>query len=373
MKCIVIGAGIMGASTAYHLAKMGAEVTLVDRKDKGQATDAAAGIICPWVSQRRNKAWYRLASAGARFYPQLINELEKAGETETGYARVGALLLHDDEDKLNKLEETAGIRKADAPEIGEITLLDALATKRHFPLLADGYPSVFIGGAARVDGQALRNALVSAARKHGTAILNGDAALSFKANRVNGVVVEEREYVADAIIVCAGIWARELLGKAGISFQVASQKAQILHLQTQEGYSTERWPVVMPPSDQYLLAFDRQRLVIGATHENEGLLAREATATAGGLQEVLNKGLLVAPGLADSEMLETRVGFRPFTPGFLPVAGKCPGWEGLFAANGLGSSGLTVGPFLGEQMAKLVLGKPVEIDFNDYDPGMAIH
>ncbi|SDE59016.1 FAD dependent oxidoreductase [Fontibacillus panacisegetis] len=60
-KIIVIGAGILGASTAYHLAKMGADVLIIDRKDKGQASDAAAGIICPWLSQRRNQAWYRLA------------------------------------------------------------------------------------------------------------------------------------------------------------------------------------------------------------------------------------------------------------------------------------------------------------------------
>lgn len=58
---IVIGAGILGASAAYHLAKAGAKVTVIDRKDPGQATDAAAGIICPWLSQRRNKAWYALA------------------------------------------------------------------------------------------------------------------------------------------------------------------------------------------------------------------------------------------------------------------------------------------------------------------------
>lgn len=79
-KVIVIGAGILGASTAYQLAKLGADVILVDRKDKGQATDAAAGIICPWLSQRRNQAWYQLAKAGARFYPGLIEELKSEGK-----------------------------------------------------------------------------------------------------------------------------------------------------------------------------------------------------------------------------------------------------------------------------------------------------
>ncbi|MFX7302958.1 FAD-dependent oxidoreductase, partial [Acinetobacter baumannii] len=71
-KIIVVGAGILGASTAYQLSKRGAEVIIVDRKHEGQATDAAAGIICPWLSQRRNQAWYKLAKEGARFYPSLI-------------------------------------------------------------------------------------------------------------------------------------------------------------------------------------------------------------------------------------------------------------------------------------------------------------
>src|SRR5690625_4838747 len=98
---IVIGAGILGASTAYHLAKKGEKILLIDRFDKGQATDAAAGIICPWLSQRRNKAWYALAKGGAKYYPKLIHILEDDGEAVTGYQRVGTLKLERVE-KLNK-------------------------------------------------------------------------------------------------------------------------------------------------------------------------------------------------------------------------------------------------------------------------------
>ncbi|GAE34851.1 D-amino acid dehydrogenase small subunit [Halalkalibacter akibai JCM 9157] len=88
---IIVGAGIIGASAAYHLAKKGVNVLLVDRQEPGKATDAAAGIVCPWLSQRRNQAWYQLAKNGAKFYPSLINKLEADGEKETGYARVGAI------------------------------------------------------------------------------------------------------------------------------------------------------------------------------------------------------------------------------------------------------------------------------------------
>ncbi|MDR9857580.1 FAD-dependent oxidoreductase [Paenibacillus sp. VCA1] len=370
-KVIVIGSGILGASTAYQLAKMGADVLIIDRKDHGQATDAAAGIICPWLSQRRNQAWYRLAKAGARFYPGLIGDLTKEGETETGYAQVGALSIHHDPEKIRKMEERALLRKEDAPEIGDIARLNEQETHDRFPLLGEGYHSVRISGAARVDGRALRDALIRSAQRHGAVFMQGDAVLTYQSNRVTGAQVGGEYFPADQTVVCAGAWAGQLLQPLGIRFNVRFQKAQIMHLQVQHEEDTGEWPVIMPPSDQYLLAFGEQKIVIGATHENE-VDGYDTRITAGGMQEVLNKGLELAPGLADSTFQEVRVGFRPFTPGFLPVIGAIPGWDNLYAANGLGASGLTVGPFMGSQLAKLALGMDLDIDIEDYDIRLAM-
>ncbi|MFD2700528.1 NAD(P)/FAD-dependent oxidoreductase [Paenibacillus shunpengii] len=365
-KVIVIGAGILGASTAYHLAKLGAEVLVIDRKDEGQATDAAAGIICPWLSQRRNRAWYQLAKGGARYYPDLINSLEKEGETETGYAGVGALSIHHDPDKIGKMEERAQKRKLDAPEIGEIMQKSTDETHRLFPLLAEGYHAVYVSGGARVDGRALRDALLRSAERNGAKLINGDAAMKYESNRVTGVSVGQERYSADEVIVCAGAWANALFAPLGIHFKVTYQKAQIMHLQVPEYQDTGNWPVVMPPTDQYLLSFDEQKIVIGATHEND-IEGYDIRVTAGGMQEILDKGLELAPGLENSTFQEVRVGFRPFTPGFLPVIGTVPGWHGLITANGLGASGLTMGPYIGNQLAKLALGMELDIDLEDYD------
>lgn len=369
-KCIVVGAGILGASTAYQLAKSGAEVVIVDRKDKGQATDAAAGIICPWLSQRRNQAWYKLAKEGARFYPSLIEELERDGETETGYARVGALSIHRDRDKLIELEKRAVKRREDAPEIGEITQLAPSEAKTLFPPLDDDYAAVHVSGAARVDGRALRDVLLRAAVKKGAALLQGDATLQYKGTSVTGVQVGDKCIAADTVIVCAGAWANQLLQPLGVDFKVTYQKAQIVHLELPDA-DTDNWPVVMPPSDQYLLAFADKRIVIGATHEND-IEGFDTRITAGGLQEVFNKALESAPGLSNGTFLEARSGFRPFTPGFLPVIGALPGWNGIFVANGLGASGLTMGPYVGFQLAKLALGLEIDIELEKYSVAGAI-
>ncbi|KAB2330143.1 FAD-binding oxidoreductase [Cytobacillus depressus] len=366
---IVIGAGILGASTAYHLTKTGAKVMIIDRQDRGQATVAAAGIVCPWLTQRRNQAWYKLAKGGAKYYSSLISQLEEDGETETGYKKVGAISIHTDEIKLEKMEERAFKRLEDASEIGEITRLSNEESREKFPPLAEEYSSVHISGAARVNGRALCQSLIRGAEKHGATLIYGNAALIFNENKVTGIKVNGEAYLADQVIVTAGAWANELLLPLGINFLVSPQKAQIVHLHMGET-DTSEWPVIMPPNNQYILAFAGGRVVIGATHEDDK--GFDTRVTAGGLNEIYSKAIAVAPGLSDSEVLETRVGFRPFTPGFLPVIGAVPGYESLLIANGLGASGLTVGPYLGAELAKLALGKPLEIDISLYDVAGAI-
>jgi D-amino-acid dehydrogenase len=368
-RIVVIGAGILGSSTAYHLAQSGAEVTLIDRMDSGQATDAAAGIVCPWLSQRRNKAWYQLAKGGAKYYPELIAQLEADGEKETGYQQVGAISLHTEMNKLEQMAERARKRREDAPEIGEINILSPAETKQLFPPLSEEYGSVHVSGGARVNGRALRESLIRASIKHGVTFLNGNASLVMEKNQVVGIKLEGKIHPADQVIDTAGAWSNELLQPLGVHFLVKPQKAQIIHLELPET-DTSKWPVVIPPQNHYILTFENGRVVVGSTHENEA--GFDTRVTTGGIHDILSKALEVAPGLSAGTYLETRVGFRPVTPGFLPVIGALPDYQGIYLANGLGASGLTSGPYLGMELAKLVLGKQTEIDLSSYDVSGAL-
>ncbi|WP_331805851.1 FAD-dependent oxidoreductase [Virgibacillus dokdonensis] len=371
-KAIIIGSGIVGASAAYYLTKSNWDVTIVDSKEKGQATDAAAGIVCPWLSQRRNKAWYELVKAGARMYPNLVKSLAKDGENETGYQQVGALHLHRDEQKLIAMKERAEKRKADAPEIGDIELLSPEQTKAQFPLLDDSYRSVYVSGAARVDGRKLRDALLRGAQKHGAKLIKGEAILQNIGQRITGVTLQDGEEIkADIVIAATGAWMRELLSPLGISFQVEAQRAQILHVQlANQNVDLSTAPVVKPPNNQYMLTFPNNRIVLGATYENN--VGYDWRVTVGGMHEIITKAMEFAPHVKDASIVEARVGFRPVTPGHLPVVGALAGFQGLLLANGLGSTGLTMGPFIGSQLASLAMNIQPEIDFSPYDVRNAI-
>ncbi|ALC88968.1 oxidoreductase [Bacillus sp. FJAT-18017] len=370
-KIIVIGAGILGASTAYHLAKMGAEVHIIDRQDKGQATEAAAGIVCPWLVGGQSEAWYTMANAGAGYFPTLIEELNREGEQEVGYQRAGALIIHHEESEIEKLEERARLREGYAREIGEISRLTEQISSTLFPLLSDGYHSVFVQGAAIVEGRLLRNSLLRIAERNGAVRISGDAELLFNGSQVTGTKVGSNCYMADMVIVCAGAWAEAIFKPMGLTFNVNFEKAQTIHLKLPGAKGMEKWPAVIDPSTQYIVPLDGGRVVVGSTTENDSD-RYDARLTARGVHKNLTDGLEIAPGLADGIFLGGKVGFRPFTAGGVPVAGNIPGWKGVIAANGLGATGLTIGPFLGLQLAKLALDMELDINLSEYDIRNAI-
>ncbi|MBI0435106.1 FAD-binding oxidoreductase [Roseomonas sp. KE0001] len=367
MRIIVLGAGIFGASTAYHLAGAGAEVIILDEDHAGRATAAGAGIINPWSSEREDEAWYAMANASARAYPALIEELAGLGETQTSYGRVGAICAPADPAQLAATEARTRARAATVPEAGAITRLSAAEARALFPPLRPGQPALHIAGAARVDGRRLTEALRRAAVRRGaTDRIAGVAALVSAGTRVLGVMLKDGSRLdADEVVLAAGAWAPPLLQPLGLRLAVVPQRGQIVHLRM-EGQDTSAWPVLLPMSSHYLLAFGEGRVVVGATRETGS--GFDHRLTAGGIAEVLNNALSVAPGLAQATLLETRIGFRPMGPDLAPLLGRPAGWEGLVIANGLGPGGLTMGPYAGKLAAQLALRQAPEMDLAPYDP-----
>jgi D-amino-acid dehydrogenase len=366
MRLIIVGAGIVGAACAYTASGLGSQVTLVDAERPGRATPAGAGIICPWTAAVADPAWYDFACTAGRDYPALIADLAQAGEGDASYRRVGALLLAGDDDQLEQARQRLAARRAEAPEIGEVRLVDDAQARRLFPPLRPGAAALHIAGAARVDGGRLASALVRAAVRRGATLLTGTAVLTRRAGRVTGVTIDGEPAEADVVVAAAGAWTASLLAPAGVTVNVVPQRGQIVHIGL-DGTDTSRWPVILPSATgHYLLAFDGSRVVAGATRETGS--GYDVRITPGGLAEVLTNALSVAPGLSAGTHLETRVGLRPAGPDIRPLLGPVAGVDGLVVATGLGASGLTMGPLAGAVAARIALGLPPGFDLTPFDP-----
>lgn len=363
----VIGGGIVGASVAYHLTTLaaGTEVVLVDSDEPGAATGAGAGIVSPWLESDPRPAYRELTFAAARAYPQLAAALSVDGEADPGYEVVGALNLAPNDQLVELADRAEGVRASGGLEIGEVEVLDAAEATRRFPPLEERAGAVWVSGAARVDGNTMRSALLAQARRAGIRELHGRARLDLRSGRLVGIRVGEDAIPAAAVVIAAGAWSADVGHTAGAEIDVRPQRGQIVHLHLDDT-NTAQLPIVQTTwTNHYLLAFAGSRVVIGATRESVGFDPR---ITCAGLAQVLTEALNTAPGLRDATILETRVGFRPTSRDGLPLLGRIPAEPRVIIATGAGHYGLTPGPYLGMLAAELVTGHEPAMDISAFAP-----
>jgi D-amino-acid dehydrogenase len=108
----------------------------------------------------------------------------------------------------------------------------------------------------------------------------------------------------------------------------------------------------------YLVAWPGGRVVCGGTYEPDA--GFDTRPTVGGLRELLDAGLAIAPGLAAAAVVDVRVGLRPVSADDLPVLGPVPGWDNVHLATGHGTEGLLLGPYSAALVARGMLGGPVD-------------
>ena len=353
-KVAIVGAGIVGATAAYYLSKEAdIEVTVFDH-GYGQATKAAAGIISPWFSKRRNKAWYKMARLGADFYVDLLADLEKTGQKVDFYQRSGVFLLKKDDSKLEELYDLALQRRDESPLIGELAILDQAAASSLFPGLKGFERLLYASGGARVDGQLLVSRLLEASQ---VKVVKKEVSLT---PLLSGYQIDNQMF--DQVILSTGAWLGHILEPLGYEVDVRPQKGQLRDYQVDLDMAS--YPVVMPEGEWDLIPFPGGKLSLGATHEND--MGFDLTVDETLLDQMVMAASPFYPALAEAISSGERVGIRAYTSDFSPFFGQVPALSGVYTASGLGSSGLTTGPIIGYHLAQMIQGRSGVLNPADY-------
>ena len=353
-KVAIVGAGIVGATAAYYLSKEAdVEVTVFDH-GYGQATKAAAGIISPWFSKRRNKAWYKMARLGADFYVDLLADLEKTGQKVDFYQRSGVFLLKKDDSKLEELYDLALQRRDESPLIGELAILDQAAASSLFPGLKGFERLLYASGGARVDGQLLVGRLLEASQ---VKVVKKEVSLT---PLLSGYQIDNQMF--DQVILSTGAWLGHILEPLGYEVDVRPQKGQLRDYQVDLDMAS--YSVVMPEGEWDLIPFPGGKLSLGATHEND--MGFDLTVDETLLDQMVVAASPFYPALAEAISSGERVGIRAYTSDFSPFFGQVPALSGVYTASGLGSSGLTTGPIIGYHLAQMLQGRSGVLNPADY-------
>ena len=369
VEAVVIGGGVVGASIAYHLVSEGAKTILIDRHDVGRATDAGAGILSPETNTRDGQDWFEFAVRAVGYYPGLIQRLETEQSGDTGYARCGKLTVAVSEDEVEPFERASEVifnrqRDRGLPSTEELYAVTPEVAGAMFPPLASVYRALYYRQAARVDGRLLARALLRAAEAKGLMVKRSSVEKLLLQNRqVTGVESEGDIIRAGGVAIAGGAWSHQFGVQLGVQIPVQPQRGQIIHLNMPET-DMERWPIISAFRGHYIVPWSDNKVVVGATREVGSGFSPATTAV--GVLEVLSEALRVAPGLAEAQIREIRVGLRPMTADLLPVLGQLPGAKNIYLATGHGPTGLQLGPYSGKIIADMILGRSEEADISAF-------
>ncbi len=351
---VVVGGGVIGLACAWRAVRDGLRVCVLERGEPGLgATHASAGILAPDLEAEPGAA--ALAALGRRsleLWPSFAAELEEATGADVGFERSGTLFVAFDRDELEGVDWEHDV-------LTRMGLESSRLTARECRTLEPGLAPVCAGGLlspheAQVDPRRVAAALVEA--------LGGSVRAGVEVAQVGpgGVVLADGSRVGgDRVLLAAGAWTGEG-SLAPAPLPVRPVKGQIVRLRGPR--PSER---MIRSEHVYVVPRASGEVVVGATAEERGF---DATVTAGAVLELLREAYRALPEIAELELAEITVGFRPGSPDNAPLLGEA-GADGVLVATGHFRNGVLLAPATAEAIAALLRGEPVPDVAAPFAPG----
>ena len=346
---IVIGAGIVGCSIAYELARRGASVEIVVERPVGMgATQASAGVLAPFIEAREGSALLDLTVRSLSMYDEFVGSVSHDSGVTVPYRRTGTLDVAFDENDLQHLRTTADfLARRGVPAL----MLDAAIARAEEPLVADGIAgALLIEAHGYVAAHDLARALIAAARAHGAQLVEQSRVRRISPSGADIVVETDRgTLTSSAAVLAAGSWSGSIAVE-GIAARVPVYpiRGQLVHL----GWSGTSLRRVTWSRSCYLVPWDDGTVLVGATSEAAGFDER---LTVSGVHDLLQAASEVAPHAWTATFLGARVGLRPATADQLPVIGASRTVPNLVYATGHYRNGILLAPLTARLVADALL------------------
>ncbi|MBK1698125.1 GcvT family protein [Rhodovibrio salinarum] len=344
-QVVIIGGGIIGCSTAYHLMHEGVRDVVV--LEQGRLTSGTTFHAAGLVGQLRSSANItRLLKYSVDLYARLEAETGQA----TGFKQNGGLRLACNAERMTEIKRQA----TTAHSFGlEMHLLSPQEASDLWPLMS---PQDLVGAAyLPTDGQAnpsdLTQALAKGARMHGARFVEGARVTGIhqKDGRVTGVTTDQGTIACETVVNCAGQWAPELGTLAGVSVPLSSMQHQYMVTETIDGVASDL-PTLRDPDGLIYFKEEVGGLVMGG-YERQPLSWAEASVPDGWsfslldpnyeqFEPLMESALHRVPALASAGVRQLINGPESFTPDGNFILGEAPELSGFFVGAGFNAYGI---------------------------------
>ncbi len=362
-RVVIVGAGIVGLYTAYHLARAGAgPIAVVDRGflSSGGSGRNGGGIRQQWET----RSTIRLARESIAAYRRFGSEFGY----NIWFRQGGYLFLAETPAELDRLRAVHDVVVAEG-------LPSRLLSEGEVGAHVEGIaPGAVVGGAyLGSDGTLYPFPAVwgvyEAARSLGVEVALGVEArgVSSENGRVSRLVTSDGSIATDTIVNAAGGWSADLSRRAGLDVPNVASRHEILATEPLKPFLD---PMVVRRSDGlYFSQTMRGEIVGGVTVPHPPGTARGVPSSPRFLTSMARALVTLVPRLASVGVLRAWAGFYDDTPDGFPVVGEDPRLPGFVHANGFGGHGFMLAPAASRRVAQSVLGEATDLDPREFGPG----
>ncbi|MGQ3485879.1 NAD(P)/FAD-dependent oxidoreductase [Roseovarius pacificus] len=397
--CVVIGAGIVGVSAAYWLARSGMSVVLLE---KGRVGAEQSSRNWGWCRQQnRDARELSLSTRSLALWEEMTSDI---GE-DLGFRRCGLLYLSDDGAEIDGWASWGRFARGEG--VDTRMLSSAEATERGAATGKAWAGGVWSPTDGTADPSRAAPLIAQGARKHGAVVLQDCAArgIETSAGAVSAVITERGVIRTPHVVLSGGAWAGSFLHQSGIFFPQASVRSSILSLKPggqglpdavhtaaasvtrrfDGGYTVavsgrshvdltpgmirgakhflpmfaKRWKALSPGGLQAWKAGFETRAIWALDRETpmERVRILDPRPSKAHVEETLRRGRKLLPALRDIPMQASWAGYIDSTPDGVPVIDADIGIPGLTLAAGLSGHGFGIGPGVGHLVADLLIGR----------------
>ncbi len=367
---IIVGAGVIGCSVAFHASALGARVLLIDRVGIAEGTSSqSSGILRTHYSVPENvQMAHRSYSVFADFAAYLQDD-----DASCGFNRCGYLIVAD-EAKAAAVRISLQQQRAMGIDAQEI---DAAQARELLPLLnTDGLTLFgYEPEAGYADAYLTATSFARAARRNGAVIKTGLAVTRLLAsgNRVLGVDTAEGQFFAAKVITASNVWTAPLLATLHPSLAtlpLSAERHEVLALEASRPYLPS-YPVFKDMASESMLyarCYGASQLLV-----SKGLAGIEVEADEGQAEVPLDLVASIGeqlsarmPVFGDAGLASSWTGLYDVTPDWNPVLGALPSWEGLLVGFGFSGHGFKLSPVVGKVLAQAALGQVTDVNLQPY-------
>jgi sarcosine oxidase subunit beta len=351
-EVIVVGGGVIGCSIAYHLARAGVRVLVLE---KHTVAAAASGASAGGTRQQgRDPRELALSMRACARWTTLEDELA----ADIHYRRKGHLtVIEREEDRAGLVEAVARQRAAGL----DIRLVEGDELRARAPALA---PHILAGGYTPDDGHAdpdlTTRAFAAAAVRAGAEVREGLTVhgLATEGDKVVGVLTDAGRIGADLTILAAGAWGRALAATAGVDLPIAPMGLQMILteavapcLDPVVGCVGRRLSFKQLPAGNFLIG--------GGWPGDWDLAQARGVTRAAGIWGSAQTAAAIVPVAGTVGLQDAWVGIEARSADDVPILGPVRGVEGLVIAAGFSGHGFQLSPAIGQVLAELVVeGRP---------------